>query len=93
VNKSNNFVLYFEVDNIEDLEKVIEENDFTFIHGTREQPWGQHTFRFYDYDNHIVEIAEIMTIAFQRMLREGKTIEEIAKKTGYSKEQVTKELS
>jgi len=91
--KSNSFVLYFEVDNLEDLEKVIEENGFNFIHKIREQPWGQHTFRFYDYDNHIVEIAEIMTTVLHRMQQEGKTIEEIASKTGYSKEQVSQELS
>jgi len=91
--KSNSFVLYFEVDNLEDLEKVIEESGFNFIHKIREQPWGQHTFRFYDYDNHIVEIAEIMTTVLHRMQQEGKTIEEIASKTGYSKEQVSQELS
>lgn len=92
LNKSNNFVLYFEVDAIEQLEKVIEDHGFSFIHKIQEQPWGQRIFRFYDYDGHIIEIGEIMTTVIQRMYQEGKTIEEIAKKTGYPEEQVAKEI-
>ncbi len=92
LNRSNNFVLYFEVANIEELEKEIEEKSFSFIHQIREQPWGQRTFRFYDYDDHIVEIGEVMAAAIQRMYREGKTIEQVAEKTGYSVEQVSEEL-
>ena len=92
INKANNFVLYFEVDNIEALEQEIEVNGFSFIHKVREQPWGQRAFRFYDYDNHILEIAEIMTAVIYRMYKENKTIKEIAQKTGYSEEQVSEEL-
>ncbi len=92
LNRSNNFVLYFEVENLEELEKEIEGKGFTFIHQIREQPWGQRTFRFYDYDDHIVEIGEIMAAVLQRMYREGKTIEQIAEKTGYPVEQVSEEI-
>ena len=58
IDKSNAVVLYFEVDNLEELEKEMAEQGFEFIHKIKEQPWKQRDFRFYDYDNHILEIAE-----------------------------------
>jgi catechol 2,3-dioxygenase-like lactoylglutathione lyase family enzyme len=56
--RSNNFVLYFEVDNLAELEEEIVRNGFELIHRIREQPWKQRVFRLYDYDGHIVEVAE-----------------------------------
>jgi catechol 2,3-dioxygenase-like lactoylglutathione lyase family enzyme len=92
LDKSNNFVVYFEVEDLDELEKEIKGRGFSFVHSIREQPWGQRTFRFYDYDNHMLEIGETMTIAIQRMYQQKKTVEEIAQKTGYSLEQVLAEL-
>jgi catechol 2,3-dioxygenase-like lactoylglutathione lyase family enzyme len=91
--KSNNFVLYFETDDIDGLEKIIEKNGFEFVHRTQEQPWGQRIFRFYDFDGHIVEIAEMMNAVILKMRDAGKTIDEIAAKTGYAKERVELYLS
>jgi predicted enzyme related to lactoylglutathione lyase len=90
--KHNNVVLYFEVDDLEELEKVISNQGFEFIHKIREQPWKQRTFRFYDYDNHILEIAEKMDIVIHRLHQNGNSTEEIAKLTGYSPAQVLQEL-
>lgn len=90
--KHNNVVLYFEVDDLEELEKVISSQGFEFIHKIREQPWKQRTFRFYDYDNHILEIAEKMDIVIYRLQQNGNSTEEIAKLTGYSTAQVLQEL-
>jgi catechol 2,3-dioxygenase-like lactoylglutathione lyase family enzyme len=90
--KHNNIVLYFEVDNLEELEKEITDNGFEFIHKIREQPWQQRIFRFYDYDNHILEIAEKMDVVIHRLLQNGRSIEEIAKLTGYQVEQVLQEI-
>jgi catechol 2,3-dioxygenase-like lactoylglutathione lyase family enzyme len=91
--RAHNFVTYFEVGNIEEIEKNIEANGFEFLHKTREQPWGQREFRFYDYDNHLVEIAENMSNVFDRMNREGKSVAEMAQKTGYTEEQVVEEIA
>jgi hypothetical protein len=55
---SNNFELYFEEENLGEIEKTLKENDFEFIHQKREQPWKQKVLRFYDYDKNIVEIGE-----------------------------------
>lgn len=90
--KHNNVVLYFEVDHLEELEKGIADGGFEFLHGIKEQPWGQRNFRFYDHDDHLLEIAEKMDVAIRRLQQEGNSVEEIAKRTGYSLEQVLQEL-
>ncbi len=90
--KHNCVVLYFEVDDLEELEREITENGFDFIHKIREQPWKQRTFRFYDYDNHILEIAEKMEFVIQRLLQDGNSIEDVARLTGYTAGQVLQEV-
>ncbi len=90
--KSNNFVLYFEVDRLDELEDEMAGNGFEFIHKIREQPWKQRTFRFYDYDGHILEIAERMDVVLDRLHREGKSVDEIAKLTGLPVDQVLQQI-
>jgi len=90
--KHHNVVLYFEFDRLEELEEEIAENGFEFIHRIQEQPWKQRIFRFYDYDQHILEVAEKMDGVIARLRREGHSIEEIAKMTGYSVDQVVLEF-
>jgi hypothetical protein len=90
--RHHNVVLYFEVERLEELQEAVARNGFQFVHRIREQPWKQRTFRFYDYDNHILEIAEPMDVVLRRLQREGHTIEEIAGFTGYPSDQVVREL-
>ena len=92
LDKHNNIVLYFEIDNLEEMEKEIIKNDFEFIHKIREQPWKQRNFRFYDYDNHVLEIAEKMDVVIYRLLQNGNSIEEISNLTGYQVDQVLLEI-
>ena len=92
LDRHNNVVLYFEVADLEELEKEITGNGFAFIHKIREQPWKQRTFRFYDYDNHILEIAEKMDVVIHRLLEEGNSVEDVSKLTGYTLEQVLQEM-
>lgn len=92
LDKHYNVVLYFEVDDLESLEKEINEHGFEFLHTIKEQPWKQRNFRFYDYDAHILEVAERMEVVISRLQQNGHSIEEIAKFTGYSVEQVLQDL-
>lgn len=92
LDKHNNVVLYFEVDNLQDLEKELVNNGFEFIHRIREQPWKQRTCRLYDYDNHVLEIAEKMDVVIYRLLQTGNSLEEISRLTGYSADQVAQEI-
>ena len=90
--KHNNVVLYFEIDILETTEEEILKNEFEFIHRIKEQPWKQRIFRFYDYDNHIVEMAEKMNTVFHRLLESGSSIEEISTVTGFPVDQVLQEI-
>jgi len=92
MNKSNNFELYFEENNLIDIENEILKNGFEFIHQIREEPWKQQVFRFYDYDNNIVVIAESMEKVSYRLFKENKTIDEISKMTGFRVDQVLQQI-
>lgn len=58
--KANNFELYFETDELDNLIRKLKEYEVEFIHEIKEQPWGQRVTRFYDPDYHIVEAGESM---------------------------------
>ncbi len=86
--KSNAFAICFEVDEVEPYEARLRERGLEFVHGTREQPWGQRTFRAYDYDGNLLEVAENMDNVFRRMFAAEKSAEEIARITGFPLEEV-----
>lgn len=80
--KSNNFELYFEEENLDFfLQKLEEIGSVEYIHGLKEQPWGQRVIRFYDPDKHIVEVGEPMESVVKRFLDKGLSIEETSKRT------------
>ncbi len=79
--KSNSCELYFEDDEIEKIEEKIGKHGFEFIHKTKEQPWRQRVFRFYDYDGNIIEIGESLEYVAYRLSLENKTVAEIVEST------------
>jgi catechol 2,3-dioxygenase-like lactoylglutathione lyase family enzyme len=92
LDKHHNVVLYFEVEDLEKAENELLENGFEFIHRIKKQPWGQRNFRLYDYDNHVLEIAEKMDVVFSRLLGMGNSVEEISGLTGVPVDQILKEF-
>lgn len=78
---SHSFELYFECDEIDALNRRLIEANTTFVHEIREQPWRQQVVRFYDHDNHIIEIGESMEHLSYRLFKEEKSVEEICKIT------------
>ena len=54
---SENILIYFEVENLEEVYSKVEPY-VKLIHGIETQDWGQKVFRFYDPDDHILEIGE-----------------------------------
>lgn len=74
---SNNFELYFELDEIEEMVGKLKENEVEFVHELREQPWRQLVARFYDPDKHIIEIGETMQHVCERLRKEGLSQEEV----------------
>lgn len=77
--ESNNFELYFEKDEIDDFVKELKDRNIEFVHDIREQPWRQKVVRFYDPDKNIIEVGESLEFLSFRLLKEGKTTEEISK--------------
>ena len=87
--KSNSFELYFDEENVDESFKKIKAAGFAFVHEVIEQPWRQKVFRFYDYDQNIVEIGEPMPHVAYRLHIEGKPIDEICRTTYMDAQMVT----
>lgn len=85
-----NFELYFESDELDEVNSSLLQSGVPFIHGLLEQPWGQRVIRFYDPDGHIIEIGEPMTAVIKRFLKMGMTEKEAAERTSMPLEEVAR---
>ncbi len=74
----NDFELYFEFDEVEQLAEKLKVNHVKFVHEVREQPWRQKVFRFYDPDEHIIEVGESIAFLINRLHKEGLMVEKIS---------------
>jgi len=82
IQKSNNGELYFEEEDLDSfLQKLKDIDSVEYVHGLKEQPWGQRVIRFYDPDMHIIEVGEPMESVVRRFLSNGSSIEETVKRT------------
>ncbi len=81
--KSNNIELCFEEENFDDfLNKLDEYPDIQRLGDVIEHSWGQRVVRFYDLDEHIIEVGESMKDVINRFISSGLSMEEISKKNG-----------
>lgn len=79
---AHNFELYFEEDQLDELESKLKSEGVQFVHQTQEQPWRQKVMRFYDPDEHIIEVGESMKHLVRRLEDEGLDIEGMVLATG-----------
>jgi catechol 2,3-dioxygenase-like lactoylglutathione lyase family enzyme len=86
VQGSNSFELYFESDEFNKLMESITENNVELVHELKEQPWRQQVIRFYDPDQHIIEVGESMNHLCERLRKEGHTESEVQELTGLPQE-------
>jgi catechol 2,3-dioxygenase-like lactoylglutathione lyase family enzyme len=89
----NNFELYFEYDNVEQICEKLKAENVEFVHELREQPWKQLVVRFYDPDKNIIEIGESMEHLVFRLFRQNHSTDEISKMTGLDKEFIEKTIT
>ena len=82
VSGGNNFELYFEYDDLEQICEKLKAENVEFVHELREQPWKQLVVRFYDPDKNIIEIGESMDHLVFRLHQQGNSAEDISKMTG-----------
>ncbi|MEE4196042.1 MAG: VOC family protein [Bacteroidales bacterium] len=78
----------FETQTMDEVVEFIHQEGIRLVHGLIEEPWGQRTIRFFDPDNHIVEIGEELPVFIQRMNDEGLSLAEIHQKTGVPMEKI-----
>lgn len=87
LNKTNVSELYFEADDYDKfLEKLKLEKDVELLHDSIVCPWGQKVIRFYDPDNHIIEVGESLENLIKRLSNDGMSISQIIEKTGLPEE-------
>ena len=91
--KTNNSELYFEEDDLDELQKILINEDVEFVHKIREQPWRQRVLRIYDPSYNIIEIGESLELTAYRLWKEGLYEEEIAELLGISEEHIKKAVN
>ncbi|WP_291579735.1 VOC family protein [Clostridium sp. UBA6640] len=92
--KSNNIELCFEEENFDDfLNKLDEYPNIQCLGDVIEHSWGQRVIRFYDLDEHIIEVGESMKDVINRFISSGLSMEEISKKMDVSLEDLKKLLN
>ena len=88
----NNFELYFEYDNLEQIVEKLKAEKVEFIHELCEAPWKQLGVKFYDPDQNIIEIGETLEHLSFRLYQQGNSFDEISKLTGLSIEFIEKSV-
>lgn len=91
--QTNRFELYFESENLEILVKNFDSQNVKFLHEIHEEPWGQRTIRFFDPDNHLIEIGEPLHVFVINLKNNGLSPQQISRKTGINLKTVDKILS
>ena len=77
----NNFEIYFETEDLDNLLDRLLNEKVEVIHSVMEHSWGQRGFRVRDPDGHIVEFSESMESVVRRLNMNGLSLEEVAKKS------------
>ncbi len=90
---SNRFELYFEAENLDEINIKLEQNSVKFLHPIHTEPWGQRTLRFFDPDSHLIEIGEPLEVFVMNMSKQGLSPEQISIKSGIPIETVNNLLS
>lgn len=92
--KSNNAEVVFEEQDFDGfLNKLKEYPEIEYLGEVIEHSWGQHVIRFYDLDEHLIEVGEDMQMVVKRFLASGMTMEEVSAKMDVSIEDLTKLLN
>lgn len=90
---SNKFELYFEAENLDEINIKLEQNSVKFLHPIQTEPWGQRTLRFFDPDNHLIEVGEPLEVFVMNMSKQGLNPEQISTQSGIPIETVKNLLS
>jgi catechol 2,3-dioxygenase-like lactoylglutathione lyase family enzyme len=87
---NKNLEICFETDDFELLVENLKKHQLNYLHKEAEELWGQHTIRFYDPENNLIEIGETIPCFVRRYYNQGMTIEEVSNRTSVPTELVSK---
>ena len=85
---SNRFELYFETEDINSITLKITESSTSLLHQLKTEPWGQKTIRFFDPDDHLIEIGESLPTFVSRIHSETGSVEKVCEITGVDRKTV-----
>ena len=92
--KSNNTEIVFEEQDFDGfLNRLKEYPGIEYLGEVIEHSWGQRVIRFYDLDEHLIEVGEDMKMVIKRFLASGMSMEEVSAKMDVSIEDLTKLLN
>ena len=92
--KSNNAEVVFEEQDFDGfLNKLKEYPEIEYLGEVIEHSWGQRVTRFYDLDEHLIEVGEDMKMVIKRFLDSGMTMEEVSVRMDVSVDDLTKLLN
>lgn len=76
----NNMELCFEEEQFDAFLKKLEQySDIKYLGEVVEHSWGQRVIRFYDLDDHLIEVGESMKMVINRFLSKGHSMEDVSK--------------
>jgi catechol 2,3-dioxygenase-like lactoylglutathione lyase family enzyme len=84
----NRFELYFETEDLDEIFKALKGNKVRFLHEIHNEAWGQRTIRFFDPDDHLIEVGESMRQFVQRFYDQGLSLEQVSQRTSVPVEEV-----
>ena len=70
--------LYFETDDFDGFAEKLKRTKVNYLHPVKEHSWGQRVVRFYDPDDHIIEVGENIKNVCQRFADSGMNAEQVA---------------
>lgn len=76
----NSGEIYFEENDFDLFIKRLETFEISYVHPVKEHSFGQRAVRFYDPDNHIIEVGENIKTVCKRFLDSGMTAEQVAQR-------------
>ena len=86
--EGNTFELYFDTEDVYGSMDQLKNEKLRSLHDLKTEPWGQKTFRFFDPDDHLIEVGESINTFIQRIYSETSSITSVAEKTGISEDEI-----
>lgn len=84
--------LFFEEDDMDGFMEILKSEQVELVHEMYTHAWGARTVRFYDPDNHVIEVSESLLFVVKRLKKEGMSISAIHDKTMLSEKIITRML-